>query len=64
MPDRFAQLKRSYVEGREVALTRSWERLLVDLDREIEVVKKFGSDVCCPPRAGGIFFFLFFIRSR
>jgi hypothetical protein len=54
LPGRFAAIKKRFVEGREDELVRSWERLLRDLDREVEVVKMFGSDV-------GVFFSPFYL---
>ena len=49
LPDRYAELKRLFTAGRERVLAESWERLLLDLEKEAAVVKKFGSDVCLFP---------------
>jgi len=49
LPDRYAELKRLFTAGRERVLAESWERLLLDLEKEAAVVKRFGSDVCLFP---------------
>jgi len=57
LPGRYAELKRLFTTGRESVLIESWERLLLDLEKEVSVVKRFGSDVCLfpliPVRWGG-----------
>ncbi|RPA93302.1 DUF1479-domain-containing protein [Choiromyces venosus 120613-1] len=45
LPDRYAELKRRFTVGRERVLAESWERLLLDLEKETAVVKRFGSDI-------------------
>ncbi|KAG0126342.1 hypothetical protein HOY82DRAFT_615318 [Tuber indicum] len=45
LPDRYADLKRRFTSGRERILAESWERLLLDLEKETAAVKKFGSDI-------------------
>jgi len=49
LPDRYAELKRLFTAGRESVLVESWERLLLDLEKEATVIKRFGSDVCIFP---------------
>jgi len=49
LPGRYAELKRLFTAGRERVLSESWERLLLDLEKETAVVKRFGSDVCLSP---------------
>jgi len=49
LPDRYAELKRLFTAGREGVLAGSWERLLLDLEKETAVVKRFVSDVCLFP---------------
>jgi len=49
LPDRYAELKRLFTAGRESVLADSWERLLLDLEKEAAVVKRFGSDVSLFP---------------
>ncbi|CUS12326.1 unnamed protein product [Tuber aestivum] len=45
LPDRYAELKGRFTVGRENILAESWERLLLDLEKETAVVKMFGSDI-------------------
>ena len=49
LPDQYAELKSLLTAGRERVLVESWEKLLLDLEKETTVVKKFGSDVCLFP---------------
>jgi hypothetical protein len=46
LPDRFRELKRQYMRGKEEALTTSWHRLLARLqDDEMEEIRVKGSSV-------------------
>ncbi|PWW80900.1 DUF1479-domain-containing protein [Tuber magnatum] len=45
LPDRYAKIKRQFIVGRERILAESWERLLLELEKETAVVKRFGSDI-------------------
>ena len=45
LPPRFADLKRRLIQGHEYSVWRSWYRLLADLRREIDVIKRLGSRV-------------------
>ncbi|PUU75327.1 hypothetical protein B9Z19DRAFT_1102996 [Tuber borchii] len=45
LPGWYAELKRLFAAGRERVLAESWERLLLDLERETAGVKRLGSDI-------------------
>ena len=45
LPSRFADLKRRLVRGYETQLTASWDRLLRELQHEIQILKIHGSNV-------------------
>jgi hypothetical protein len=45
LPSRFADLKKSLIKGNEDAVSASWQRLLTSVRKEIDEVKKLGSDV-------------------
>lgn len=45
LPPRFAELKVQRIRGKQEALKRSWARLLVSLEKEIDEIKAKGSDV-------------------
>jgi hypothetical protein len=43
LPHRFANVKRKLIQGREEAVTASWERLLNALEKEVKTVENLGS---------------------
>ena len=45
LPQRFSQLKKERIGGREAALKRSWDRLLVSLRHEVEEINANGNTV-------------------
>lgn len=49
LPDRFRDLKLSYVRGKEEVLQRSWHRLLASLKKEIEEIRTRSSEVSMAP---------------
>lgn len=46
LPERFSELKKERIQGHEIAVKESWDRLLGDLSEEIKVIKAKGSEVC------------------
>jgi Protein of unknown function (DUF1479) len=43
LPGRFANVKWKLIQGREEAVTASWERLLKALEKEVKTVEEIGS---------------------
>lgn len=49
LPDRHPRLKSLFTAGRGRVLPELWEKLLLDLEKEMVVVKRFGSNICLIP---------------
>ncbi|PUU75330.1 hypothetical protein B9Z19DRAFT_1131517 [Tuber borchii] len=45
LPDRYTELKSLFTAGRERVLADSWEKLLLDHEKQAAVMKKFGSNL-------------------
>ncbi|PUU75590.1 hypothetical protein B9Z19DRAFT_1131043 [Tuber borchii] len=45
LPDRYTELKSLFTAGRERVLAESWEKLLLDHEKQAAVMKKFGSNL-------------------
>jgi hypothetical protein len=64
LPDRFRELKRQYIRGKEEALTTSWHRLLARLQDEMEEIRVKGSSVSHHDSAQPYFWFSCSLAKR